>query len=195
MNFSRLIPKQRLEQRGRSTQRDIVPKAVRNANIGAMVAGSEVSVIDERGLVSINNFASTVVTSGFSINVDYTSSTEVDVTGSSTTFTLARPAIALFQAHGHGFITPNGSVGNFGGNGLVRLKIDDTEYGRGIMSGGEFGGDNTGGTGLTGWSLHRYVVLTAGTHVVKLTGAIDINNGTPAFRLYNYRISYVVLGS
>lgn len=136
--------------------------------------------------------------SGSGLNQAFTSGTQADVTGSTTSIVLKRASIVLILVTANGWVYQGSGSGDWRGNGLVRLIIDGVEKGRTVIAGGL----NNSGTG-DGWglvshapmSLHFLEVLPIGTHEIKLTGAADQVTGTTYFNLYSFKMSHITLGS
>lgn len=146
--------------------------------------------------IKLSNSGFVSVAAGF--NQVFTSSTEVDVLNSAITFTLQQAQIVLIMVSTNGWVY-NGAAGNWIGRGILRLYVDGLDKGRCIVSGGLTGTDSFGSTsgnaGLSSGNIHYLVSLSAGSHTIKLTGAVDNSGGTPYYNVYNYRISYITLGN
>lgn len=150
------------------------------------------NVIAQSIIIASNSFLS----SAQGANILYTSTTPTDVTGSSFTITLARNTIVLIIVSFTGWCQPSGA-GDWDARGIIRLLVDGTDIGRGIISGGKSGTDQTGSVdgnrGLMTGGYHYLTPMTIGSHTIKLTGAAD---GTQAeFNLYHFRISYITIGN
>lgn len=140
------------------------------------------TVIDSTGLVSTTSFDTSLV--AVSSPQTVTSSSYVDVTNSTMTFTLARDALVLMLASTDMFLVE--STGNTG-RGFVTLFVDGSaKYGMTIHS------------GINEWatySTHNLQLLTAGEHTIKLRSKVDIIAGSPSLEVEQSILTRIILGT
>lgn len=139
------------------------------------------TIIDPLGLVSTVNFTSQNV--AVSASQIVTSSSYVDVTGSTLTFTLERSALILVLMSFDGYLTE--SVGNTT-NGDVTLFIDGSAKNGMILH----SGTNQART----YSSFRFDSLDAGSHTLKLRTKISPFGGSPSMTIMQSILAFVVFG-
>lgn len=146
-------------------------------------------------IASSIKFVSTFSESSSSgLNQVFTSGTQVDVTDSSISLVNTRSVYVLFLVSASGWVY-NGAAGDFDGNGILRLKVDGSEVARSIISAEETTLDSNGENRFSSLSMHDFATINAGSHTIKLTGACDQTTGTTYFNLYDYKLTYIVMGN
>jgi len=143
--------------------------------------------IDSLGLVSTSNFSQSSTTNG-SLNQVFSTTSYVDVTGSSGNIVLGRSRLVLFLIKTHAFLTE--SVGNTG-DGAVGLSVNGStpEY----SSLQRF---HSGNVQLNTRMSFYLTSLSAGTNTCKLQGRFDtIHAGAPTWTLHSFSWAYLLLGS
>lgn len=138
-----------------------------------------------------NNFSSAFTAA---LNQIFNSSSDNTVTNSTSTFTLERDTLILIVVNATGYVEAPSELGAWGAIGILKLKIDNVDERRSIISGGSTGTDINGSTGHTGMGTNFFGVLPAGEHTITLTGSVD-SAQSANFVVYNYAMSVVSLGS
>lgn len=172
-------------------------------NTGLTVTNGSITVknssgsttLDSKGIVSLSNFnnggASTI--SGF--NQQIKTSTPEDITGATFTFILTRSTKILTQASLITYMT-NGGTGNYQGDGLVFIEINNGEVQRTVETGGVSGGNDIGcGNVIVSSHMHDLRVFSAGTYTIKLQASVNTTSGTPWYVIYRSNFSYTFLGN
>lgn len=158
--------------------------------------------VDSLGIVSINNFAESVATAGGGGTQNLTANgTLTDIAGGSLTFASTRSRAVLINYYVQGNIyngAGTASTADYVGRAEFEVEIDGTAISGGIQSvGGYHYADKTSfyAGALNTASSHYFTVLGSGTHTLKLRGSINYLGGTPAFNIFGYRLSYMLLGT
>lgn len=156
------------------------------------------TLLDSQGLVSLNNFNSggTSVSGGFGQTV--TSTSYAGLTGATINAVLSRSAIAFIVADVRAEL--NGPVGtsNTSGEGFIDIFIGGTaEPNSEIYFKGEYDSlnhDHYGNYLFSSYSTHSIKTLPAGTTPIALQAKI-VNTANAQMVIYNYKLSYVLLGT
>jgi len=191
---------------GESSKETYQPETIQDTPIPTPVVADEVEgtvrsgignkVIDELGLVSTENFNTDDIDKAIGLNQQITTDgVDTDITDATFTFKLGRRTALLILTSVRFWVYNNGT-GDHSGNAIIKIKIDGVEEKGAIRdTAAQIGSDGSGAVGLTNSSTYAIKTLDAGTHTIKLTGRIDFTNGTPALNIYNYRFSYIRLGT
>ena len=144
-----------------------------------------VVIIDATGLVSTANFSNANAVTG--VAQQFTTTSYVDLLGSSMTFTLPRTAGMLFFVNTNLNLTE--SAGNTG-DGVMFIDIDGVASNeRGLFC-------KSGNNKQHSYGLGYYKVLAAGEHTVKLKAKLEIiYAGAPVFNVNGYYFARVILGT
>ena len=157
--------------------------------------GDDITIVDAGGLVSTASFTKSDTTTGSLIQA-ITTGSRTDITGATLTFSLDRAAIVLMIADVRFWMYRTSGSGDWRGDGVMNFDIDGTEKNGAIRSrGGESTtGDGYGSGSMTPGSMHRIEELASGSHTIKLQAYLSstINNG--ALKIYNFKLSYIVMG-
>ncbi len=147
--------------------------------------GDALVVIDSYGLVSSNNFHSLEQINGEPFQT-FTTTSFVDVSGSSITFDIPRAIRFLFLLTTVGWVIE--SVGNTG-DGRFALNINGVED----FCTTRF---DTGNINADTRTAFYIVTLPAGSHTVKLQGKLGvIHSGSPTCNLRSYSWAFLQLGN
>ena len=163
-----------------------------DATFAGTVKAGNVEVIDDTGLISLNNFALNGVTSNgdnLAIPNQWT-----DIANLSITFTLVRSTHILLMAGGNFTFPKTDLDGTTSGYILVGFNIDGTIY---PTTGGYDAYNEYKITNIIyGFSSFQYLTtLGAGNHTVKLDWKLVQNIGTPSANCINLYMNYLILGS
>lgn len=147
---------------------------------------SETTTIDSKGIVgsALTLYGSS---SSGSINQHFTTSSEVDVTGSEINFTVARQSTVLILVKAtiyHGNVSTNKA------NLTIRFRAQGNEFERLTMGGNVSPYDGN----LRTLHTHFYSTISAGDKAFKLTGQLESITGSPDMVLLDFRLSYIILG-
>lgn len=143
--------------------------------------------IDAKGIVSTVNFTRSDAANG-GLNQVITSTSYVDVTGMTLTFVTTRPITVVFLADMGVFLTE--SVGNTThANFWIFLDDGAGFFGQQSMYLG------SGNVSLMPISCHVVKEIPAGTHTVKVMGQLFNKIGSPNVTIFNFKLSYVLLGT
>lgn len=156
-----------------------------------------VTIIDSYGIVSNNNFQSAVASKAGGFGQVITSSSYVDLTDSSFSITVTRDTWVIFLADIRAKVK-NVGAGNVSGQGFLNIVVNGTpELHTEILIVGEYDSVNKDHYGeflTSSFSTHSIKKLSAGTSTVKLQGKL-INTTNSQLEIYNYKFSYLILGS
>jgi len=168
-------------------------------SIQAMMSGGAITSSQTHTL----NFAEAgTVAAG--LNQQITGTARTDITGASLSFTLKRPSIVLALADVRFWIyEATAGTGDWGGYTIINTDINGTEDVAGaIRAWGYYSVPDKNSSGcagegqyvLTSASMHHLETLGIGSHTIKLQGRIDPQAGTPGLNVYNFSMSYLILG-
>lgn len=143
------------------------------------------ATIDSSGVVSIVNFTQSATT-GSALNQVITGTS--DITDSSYSYVLARPALVFHPFSTHMYLQQSGTNT---GQGEVYLNHNGVSYANTTTTcrlHSEI-------TGLVSTSCYILGQEEAGTHTWKLTGRVMNMNGTISMTVQSYQSSYIILGN
>lgn len=156
---------------------------------GTIQAGGDVTVIDEGGLVSLSNFAtSNSVYNNLNQGITTSETNWTDITGASFSISLNRSSIVMILVKVTLWVTMDTATTV---DALVGINIDGTVPG-GDLRTHRIWFRNPGT--VTG-SMHRVEILSPGEHTIKLQGTVNRDSGSPSMNIYNYYFSHIVLGT
>lgn len=166
--------------------------AITNGKISIENDSSQVT-IDEKGVVSLPNFASASVLSAPIQTI--TSTSNVDITGSSLSFTTPRASnfLALLTCQ---FFVTTAAVGDWSGTARYLIDLDGVQYGLSIgYEALQSGTDTVGAVHLTVATTTAYITVLAGSHTLKARGRVDspINGAKTVLNFFS--LTYIQLGS
>lgn len=152
---------------------------------GEIILGDGSIVLDDMGLKSTSNFLKATTSRGTSQG--FTTTSYVDLTSSSQTFSLVRSTVILITVTVTMFLVE--SVGNTG-DANVAIDIDGVVNNQGmvvIRSGNDY---------ASTYSLAYPVELASGGHTIKLKAKFDgINAGAPTLTVTEHYMTRIHLGS
>jgi len=144
---------------------------------------AETTVIDAKGLVSATSFPqSAIEVAALNQSITTAEPNWTDITDATFTFSLDRSALVLVQAKVSFWSVNDGGSDD----SLIRIVVDG-EY----LGGRMWFRDAT--VSVTG-NMHNLAVLSSGSHTIKLQGTINTTSGSPTLNIYNYYVSYIILG-
>lgn len=144
---------------------------------------------------SIQIATSSVISSAGGVNIDFPSSSYVDVPSSSFSVTPARPQRVVILVDVLGWVQISSGAGDWAGEGEIIIDIDGLTANFTLIRGGEIGGDAGGATGTVHAGMHAITTLSAASHTIKLRARTNQIVGATELNIYYYRISYITLGN
>lgn len=126
---------------------------------------------------------------------------ETDLTNAAFTLVLERRTVVLITVDVKGWVYLDSGSTPYMGHGITRLYSNGAEFRRCIISGGVSAtGDGLGNTtsfatAIGSVSMTFIATFSPGTKNIKLTGACDIEVGSPHFNIYGWDINIVTLGN
>lgn len=152
---------------------------------GEITLGDGSIILDDMGLKSTTNFLKSTTSHG--TTETFTTTSYVDLTGQSQSFSLLRPTLIFISVTLHMYLTE--SVGNTG-DASVAIDIDGVVDNQGLAV--IRSGNNYGHT----YSLVYPVILNQGNHIVKLKARFDgITAGAPVLNVLESYMTRIHLGS
>lgn len=156
------------------------------------------TILDSQGLVSLNNFTSagTSVSGGFGQTI--TSSSYVGLTGGTVNVVNTRPVVVMILADVRAKL--NGVIGtiNVSGEAFIDIFVGGTaESNTEIHFKGEYDSiniDHYGNYLDSSFSTHSIKTIAAGTTPISLSGRL-VDTANSQLVIYNYKLSYVILGT
>lgn len=175
-------------------------------NAGIYVTGGNIQVynasnqltFDASGLVSSPNFINSNTSQSGGYGQIVTSSSYTDLTGSSMSVVLARATYVLVLADFRFKINSAGGTGNVSGEGFFNISIGGTpETNTEAAIASEYDATNKDHYGAfihTSASVHTIKQFPAGTTAITAVAKLT-NTANAQIEMYNYKLSYVLLGT
>jgi hypothetical protein len=152
---------------------------------GVISGTAGTAIVDGRGIVSLFNFVNSNTATN-ALNQSITGTTATDITNSSHSFVLQRPALVYFPFSVHMYLVETGTTNC---DGRAYLNINGT-----VQPNTSRVAVNTGGTNLQTFSNYVITQLAAGTHTIKLQAHLTRIEGTASLTIEGYRHSYIIFG-
>ena len=166
-------------------------------NEGELVDKNGNVIINEDGILSVENFASSSATQA-ALNQSIASGSRTDITGASHNVSFENDVIVLLIADLRVYTYQTSGSGDWDATGVINFDIDGTEKDGAIRTQGVYNsttGDRSGSADrMTSVSMHRIETLIAGQHTIKLQAYLSATNNNGALNIYNYKYSYLTLG-
>jgi len=166
---------------------DIPIPIATDADLGIVRDSHGNKVSDERGLVSLNGFLSSdSVGSGINQSITAVDPTYTDVTNSTYTIILERPAVVLFLYTVAAYVVDDGANTC---DGSILLSINGVKNARVSYGGGS--GENTT---INTRGSYYIAELPYGTNTIKLVAGLTRRDGSSSMTVGSFRSSYIVFG-
>lgn len=128
-------------------------------------------------------------------NQSITSTSEVQITGSSITFSLPRPTIILILLSWTGYCLRASGIGDWQATGSVNIRINGINRYSSTLSAEEVGGVKTGDLHLTNAGGHWLGSVSAGDKTIDLAGIMNTTTNNGSLTVYGYKLSFISLGN